>query len=1300
MTQQDRTYRNTFYEVLQSHFDKHSHSFRPTVNIRCDQKETPLGSINCAGDVVIDAIIPRDENKTPNYCEAIVTSIVGDELDQLEKDTKIRWMLEDEEKMMRDRQKQKDLEKEEETREKERIEQEIKDRWAKEDELLETQVKEAETEDEKKELRKQARIFRDLEIKQKAIDDKAAEMIKNDREAEEEKQFRQKVKDDIEKEKQKYEDLKSARITNIPGWLKIFFDTMQSPDFIADPVNTGLTDDNSHLQHSLDKTVKYEINTATQSMLELLKKMVNEKDKDKDKRIYHFLAWNLNAHRNMTRDTALTISAHIVTILDDLIDYVIANDLKTPDAYFQSKITALFKTGDKVYNYAHYTLILPALVNYIATHYNTDNGIEYGNDPKMHAMRYVGIVKKDSSLFPYEGMPFDEMKKWRKEKLELKINTPFTYAILDKDTPRFKIGAYNYPFTQDNINKEYKVPECPVGGGDIKKSKLGKIKINFTGERYKYEAIELDEVIARTPDNSFKDEYASRAYDEPKPKEGTRKMREDEFLHHDYYGSVDKDNIDTSKFPCTQTRVNCRMVQVVEGKVKRFFVSWFKKVDKEVCDPDDTQWHDRYSKHKLRVNPATTEQNKDYKGDSDSATERQCGEGNTSAWQPTKNEITVTNNKQQLITEYTKVAPLWDSRYDTGEYALKGLMNSETISNYKFGRPMKEYNDIISKDEVELANDWQEIEPGGIPDIPLKQITHEFVGEFSMKPVIAGPKVSERDAGRYKYVDPYLSNKNVAPSVYENVIKYAPLIWTYHTLYDVNYFNENVFLDWVYLVTKTSALRLLLKELRDFIIATPELILLHKINKQFGEYARSLGNTTGFVDVPLGAPFIYIPSSNTLEKRGYRADYAVDNTIDPDNSKLSIGAKHNSIINSLHPDTNAKTDVYAYDVNNYLDNVYTMLHRLCKIEKTTIDPEDAITMAIPWRGCQLYEATGKTKDIANDQKIIVGTAAAEKVTINAAATTSPVQVEFFQQNVNMNTNMNINRSINENRLKETHNDRYDQFNQYLMNKHRIRENFLKESLEILDEVPKSVEEQAAEIAAAAKKKADEMKAQMKKEEEEAKAKAEQMMKDAAEKTAEAQAKADKEANRLNNVNMDKTSVKEIDDQQRRELNNVSSGTSKLESKYSKTSVLTKEGKFVIPQIVVRIGKELSEGLSSLLSTAYDHVSNNMFLHVPIINIIHNSELSRVEIHINTLSQGDENAAHIYVSKVGCTSGSYLTSASKKTNTKTQTPLCFLTINYDGNETNRVPLVLRCRLDRKDQKVKRVQLPQIKGTGTY
>lgn len=310
---------------------------------------------------------------------------------------------------------------------------------------------------------------------------------------------------------------------NTPGSLKTILDTIMNADFVATP-----TTDNLATAPALSANgITYEPNPHTVNMRALL-------DQAKANPL---IAWNLNVNRKMNIPESRKIAAHVVSKLNHVIDYVITNDIKEPDNEFRKRILNIFANNEgNPYPFAINTLMLPAMVNYVAS--------KGGNAKTEHAMRYVGIVKKGSKIFPKDGATKFQSDKWIPSDEIIFLHTPCTYAILNNNQKQFSIGAYNYPFADGSTFKPTKFAVLTTSESD---PVITNITTPQPNDKYDATVDYSKIVLAKTPKN--KDN--SGRFD-PLPIKYFRNLDWDkEFTEHtrykDHAVKIKTQNIDCSK---------------------------------------------------------------------------------------------------------------------------------------------------------------------------------------------------------------------------------------------------------------------------------------------------------------------------------------------------------------------------------------------------------------------------------------------------------------------------------------------------------------------------------------------------------------------------------------------------------------------------------------------------------------------------------------------------------------------------------------------------------------------------------
>lgn len=356
-----------------------------------------------------------------------------------------------------------------------------------------------------------------------------------------------------------------------------------------------------------------------------------------------------------------------------------------------------------------------------------------------------------------------------------------------------------------------------------------------------------------------------------------------------------------------------------------------------------------------------------------------------------KKECKIVDHKVEIKNEakkveYRTVKPNFDNIYDTGKYChsdtpcqynpndnsnkpiqgyapdeLEGTKFITSIPSYQKVRRLNEesdYENIIIDPNDTSANIFANPPYALRKDIYVQQMKYMYEGQFGHV-IYAGPELADIDTTKKKL------NQNNVPNT---KIKDPLLIWLYETQFDINYFNTNVFEDWLYLIRTGSALKILLNDIRELIASNKELILLHRVNKTIGPYLRKISRDCSFVDLPFGPPLIHLPNSYVLPFKLYHPNVLIENTIDKNNNKYDTSMTRNTVINTVSADIKNN----KYKALNYLDNSFTKLIDVSKYFGV-FDNSKALSIIIPRMGCQLFEATSDTQDTTSSDRIISGT---------------------------------------------------------------------------------------------------------------------------------------------------------------------------------------------------------------------------------------------------------------------------------------------------------------------------------------
>lgn len=614
---------------------------------------------------------------------------------------------------------------------------------------------------------------------------------------------------------------------------------------------------------------------------------------------YPNLCWNWNAGRNYTIDTVKNIANYYILKLNDLIDYVITNDLCVVDSEFSKKLLSLFANSEGyIYNHSNGTLVLPSLVNWLASK----------NDGKFHALSMCGYVKQGSKIFPVrKGSSWDEEIKWNNKNdvtTNMYINVPRNINKL------ILSSSYNYPFVLvDQFPQTIETPKTSLNC-------ISNVNIQFKEDKYSYDAhvekakslkyatqevgtktsgVEktkeiIDEIIT-IPSWSFKyeDVFASKreyvnntrkSYDNGCPRVKCGK-----------WAWCD------SKFPECRYKLGGDYYKFYQGKNSKLndtIISELKKPNVIIT----------YSKNSL-----TAAQSK-------------------------------SDNSAVVIKKFEIV-----SFDDVGnkKYALNTDVSGNTLNLHKNASCQRDNDSGCCK----VCSDT--ISAGRSIANVMGVSTFKSTDKFNISNIKIKVSYTLKLTGCVDY-NGSLSSDYGASSTDESPIYNDKAICLYKTNMDLYSFNENVFSYWVAIIKNTNNQQLILNEIRKYINEHPALILVNKINNSIGKYARSFSSSVFFMGNPLGPPLITIPNSYAVQYKNYFPSFKVINNIDSDKITYNKSLECNDIINSISCEKS----------NNYLDVLFSSIITESRMIDSEFDVDNIISIILPSKGYQLFEVIDKS----------------------------------------------------------------------------------------------------------------------------------------------------------------------------------------------------------------------------------------------------------------------------------------------------------------------------------------------------
>jgi hypothetical protein len=161
--------------------------------------------------------------------------------------------------------------------------------------------------------------------------------------------------------------------------------------------------------------------------------------------------WN-SQRKQLSREKFLKVVGFVISKFNSLIDFVIENDIKTPTDKFRSKFLEIISdSSGRIYDYCVYTLMLPALINFLAAKRKA---------PSDNAHFAMGYIPADVDFFPLK-----QNEKWASV---IKITDSEKSVKLNEivDIPyklnNFKHSKYSFPFAKSIIKTNLALTSCPL----------------------------------------------------------------------------------------------------------------------------------------------------------------------------------------------------------------------------------------------------------------------------------------------------------------------------------------------------------------------------------------------------------------------------------------------------------------------------------------------------------------------------------------------------------------------------------------------------------------------------------------------------------------------------------------------------------------------------------------------------------------------------------------------------------------------------------------------------------------------
>ena len=228
-----------------------------------------------------------------------------------------------------------------------------------------------------------------------------------------------------------------------------------------------------------------------------LRQLLNESLEGDTPKPWH--TWYLMYGRNYdSQNKVKNTLTFMINKINELIHYIIDNDITVPNNDVRDRVKAIFAKGDgQVYSYARNTLLLPAILNALAVRNKNDK----------HCMNGIGWIKAGSQLLPGVGSSTETggvrmrnvkgttMTAMQAAPFIIQTNLPMTVEVMEYNTlegfeahdeyverrhtvaeapDKYKqlitVAPYNYPLTYQNIMNanDSVIHDIPITDEDIK----------------------------------------------------------------------------------------------------------------------------------------------------------------------------------------------------------------------------------------------------------------------------------------------------------------------------------------------------------------------------------------------------------------------------------------------------------------------------------------------------------------------------------------------------------------------------------------------------------------------------------------------------------------------------------------------------------------------------------------------------------------------------------------------------------------------------------------------------------------
>lgn len=610
------------------------------------------------------------------------------------------------------------------------------------------------------------------------------------------------------------------------------------------------------------------------------------------------ICWNWNAKRNYKedKDRVNGMINYYMFKFNELIDYIINNDLVGIDSEFSKKFISLFMdTSEKLNNYSNGTLLLPSLINWLSSKLNGG---------KSHALSMCGFIGRGSKIFPISGVDekkkWNEIVKWSKDKDEFtpRVNVPMNI------NDGIIMSKFNYPFYSKYWDVTNVSTDAPKVDFELNDESISK----FTKDNYP----DSSESILKIKKYAIRNEVGTIANK----------------------NTIERDNATISiEFKATSASID-EIYNMERVNLERMVCKEYGGGVKGKDCLRDTIW--------ATSDDGKLTYTKTYSQEYDVYTLKNPNDIKDSVFAQIKYiNKNIYPNPKILRVKNKRIDYSKNVDVVNGNKYIKDVNVGNTHQNYGIKKTYNLKWDTVCDGDEPKTYDGSVCKVGkSLAELGYHNIVYPMYITLTAELDIEYDKSGNKRVYKGPGSSGFESTNN----------KDDRLICMCETNYDLYFFNDNVFKYWISLIKNKGNQQFILNNLREYIKNHPELILMNKVNRCIGEYARGFGGPVMFMNNPLGPALFNIPKSFVIPYKYYYPTFKIDNKVDEENIKYDKSKVVNDIVNSVSCNE---------DSNNYLDVLFRSVIEESKVNEA-FDKDLIISVTLPTRGSQIFEVISKS----------------------------------------------------------------------------------------------------------------------------------------------------------------------------------------------------------------------------------------------------------------------------------------------------------------------------------------------------